>query len=45
MAESELYEATDRVNELQSQISSVQGQKRKAEGDLKAMSVSTNSST
>jgi chromosome segregation ATPase len=45
MAENELYEATDRVNELQSQISSVQAQKRKAEGDLKAMAVSTNSST
>jgi multidrug resistance efflux pump len=40
MAESELYEATDRVNELQSQISSAQAQKRKTEGDLKGQSFS-----
>lgn len=41
-AENELYEASDRVNELSSEVSSVQGQKRKLEADIQAMQVITN---
>lgn len=39
-AENELYEASDRVNELSAEVSSAQGQKRKHESDMQAMQVS-----
>lgn len=39
-SENELADANDRVNELSAQVSSIQGQKRKLEGDITAMQVS-----
>jgi chromosome segregation ATPase len=40
-AENELHEANDRVNELAVQVTSIQAQKRKLEGDVQAMQVRT----
>lgn len=38
-AENELYEASERVNELSVQLTAANGQKRKAEADIGAMQV------
>lgn len=40
-SENELIDANDRVNELSTQVTSIQAQKRKLEADITAMTVSS----